>query len=356
MDHPGFWTVAGPFPLREIASYTASEIPERWLGHADQKFHAVKALDDASASDVSFFDNRKYVAALERTKAGAVFMQADFAGRLASGTVPLVSRDPYRAFAKSLELFFPDAQHSKVASGPQGVQSSPIASSARIEEGVVIEPGAIIGPEVQIGRGSHIAAGAVIGFRVAIGRDCFIGPNATVTHALIGNGVIIHAGARIGQDGFGFAMGRGGHYKVRQVGRVIIQDGADIGANATIDRGALRDTIIGEGTKIDNSVQIAHNVVIGRHCVIAAQTGISGSTVLEDYVAMGGQCGTVGHIRIGAGAQIGAQSGVSCDVPRGERWAGYPAKPATSWAREVALLKRLTRRKTSTLNNSDADV
>ena len=134
---------------------------------------------------------------------------------------------------------------------------------------------------------------------------------------------------------------------MRQVGRVIIQDDVEIGANTTIDRGALKDTVIGEGTKIDNLVQIAHNVVIGRHCVIAAQTGISGSTILEDFVAMGGQCGTVGHIRIGAGAQIGAQSGVSCDIPRGERWGGYPAKPISSWAREVAVLKRLVRRKAS---------
>jgi UDP-3-O-[3-hydroxymyristoyl] glucosamine N-acyltransferase len=355
MDHPGFWTAAGPFSLREIATYTTAEIPPSWLGRADQKFHAVKALDDASASDVSFFDNRKYVAALGRTQAGAVFVSPDFAGRLPSGTAPLLSRDAYRAFAKSLELFFPDAQHSKVADGLQGGDTSAVSPSAQIEEGAIIEPGAIIGPEAQIGRGTHIAAGAVIGFRVAIGRNCFIGPNAAITHALVGNRVIIHAGACIGQDGFGFAMGAGGHYKVRQVGRVIIQDGVDIGANTTIDRGALRDTIIGEGSKIDNLVQIAHNVIIGRHCVIAAQTGISGSTVLEDFVAMGGQCGTVGHIRIGTGAQIGAQSGVSCDVPPGERWAGYPAKPVTSWAREVALLKRLTRRKISTLSNPDTD-
>ncbi len=220
-----------------------------------------------------------------------------------------------------------------------------IDPSALIEEGAIIEAGAIVGPEAQIGRGTRIAAGAVIGYRVAIGRDGFVGPCASITHALIGNRVIIHAGVRIGQDGFGFSMGPGGHYKVRQIGRVIVQDGVEIGANTCIDRGALKDTVIGEGTKIDNLVQIAHNVVIGRHCVIAAQTGISGSAVLEDFVVMGGQCGAVGHIRIGAGAQLAGRSGVHCDIPRGEVWAGYPAMPFNLWKRQAALLKRLVRPK-----------
>ena len=340
MDHPGFWNPAGPFSLSELASYTGAEIPEVSMGEAAKSIRSVRALDDAGGSDVSFFDNRKYLSALELTKAAAVFVSAEYARRVPAASVPLVSRDPYRAFAKSLEMFFPDAGHPKVGGGTMVIDES-----ARIEDGAVIEAGAIIGPEAQIGRGSRIAAGAVIGYRATVGRDCFVGSGASVTHALIGNRVIIHAGARLGQDGFGFAMGPSGHYKVRQVGRVIVQDDVEIGANTTIDRGALKDTIIGEGTKIDNLVQIAHNVVIGRHCVIAAQTGISGSTILEDFVAMGGQCGTVGHIRIGLGAQIGAQSGVASDIPRGERWGGYPAKPMISWAREVALLKRLTRRK-----------
>lgn len=346
MDHPGFWAPAGPFALSELASYAGAEIPERFSAEAPKLISSVKALDDASSSDASFFENRKYLTVLQETKAGAVFIAPGWAERLPSGSVPLLSKDPYRSFAKSLELFFPDAGYPKVANAATS-GAGLIDPSARIEQGAVIEAGAIVGPEAQIGRGTRVAAGAVVGFRVAIGRDCFIGPGASLTHALIGNRVIIHGGARIGQDGFGFAMGPAGHYKVRQTGRVIIQDNVEIGANTTIDRGALKDTVVGEGSKIDNLVQIAHNVVIGRHCVIAAQTGISGSTILEDFVAIGGQCGTVGHIRIGAGAQIGAQSGVHCDVPRGERWAGYPAKPATSWAREVALLRRLVRRKSS---------
>jgi UDP-3-O-[3-hydroxymyristoyl] glucosamine N-acyltransferase len=349
MDHPGFWAPAGPFALSELAAYAGAEIPERFSAKAATPISAVKALDEAESCDLSFFENRKYLAALKETRAAAVFVAASFAERVPECSVPLISKDPYRSFAKSLELFFPDAGHPKVGSAGSGLADA----SAKIEDGAIIEAGAMIGPEAQIGRGTRIAAGAVVGFRVAIGRDCFVGPGASVTHALIGNRVIVHAGARIGQDGFGFAMGSNGHYKVRQIGRVIIQDGVEIGANTTIDRGALKDTVIGEGTKLDNLVQIAHNVVIGRHCVIAAQTGISGSTVLEDFVAMGGQCGTVGHIRIGAGAQIAAQSGISCDIPRGEVWGGYPAKPITSWKREVALLKQLVRRRRSGEKNED---
>ena len=218
--------------------------------------------------------------------------------------------------------------------------------SARIEEGARIEAGAIIGREAQVGRGSTIAAGAVIGYRVTIGRGCYIGPGATVAHALVGDRVILHAGVRIGQDGFGFAMGAEGHLKVPQIGRVIIQDDVEIGANTTIDRGALKDTIIGEGTKIDNLVQIGHNVVIGRHCVIVAQVGISGSTELGDFVVMGGQSGVVGHVKIGAGAQIAGASHVKDDVPPGARMGGTPAVPLRDYARQIAILKRLAERGT----------
>jgi UDP-3-O-[3-hydroxymyristoyl] glucosamine N-acyltransferase len=163
-------------------------------------------------------------------------------------------------------------------------------------------------------------------------------------HALIGDRVILHAGARIGQDGFGFAMGPKGHLKVPQIGRVIVGDDVEIGANSCVDRGALKDTVIGEGTKIDNLVQIGHNVVIGRHCVLAGHVGIAGSSELEDFVVMGGQSGMVGHIRIGRGAQIGGASHPKDDVPAGARVAGTPAQALTEWARQLALLKRLTQR------------
>jgi UDP-3-O-[3-hydroxymyristoyl] glucosamine N-acyltransferase len=250
-------------------------------------------------------------------------------------------------------LFYPDAGRPKAALTDGGNNPPAIDPSAALEEGAIVEPGAVIGPEARIGRGTTIAAGTVIGFRVHVGRDCYIGPNASVTHALLGNQVTIHAGVAIGQDGFGFAMSKNGHLKVPQIGRVIVQDGVEIGANTTIDRGALRDTVIGEGTKIDNLVQIGHNVVIGRHCVIVAQTGISGSAELGDFVVLGGQVGVVGHVKIGAGAQIAASSNVRGDVPPGVRWGGTPAKPVRLWFRELTLLQKLAERKDLKLDRDE---
>lgn len=337
MEHPGFFDRAGPFSLQQVAELSGAVLPPS--ADAQLLVSDVRPLDAAQESHISFFDNPKYLAQFTGTRAAACFVSPKFAARLPVHTAGLVTEQPYRCFAQALSLFYPDAGQPKAAPAQTGELVHP---SAQIEAGVRIEPGAVIGPQAAIGRGTVVAAGAVVGYRVAVGRGCFIGPRVSLAHALIGNRVIIHAGACIGQDGFGFAMGRNGHLKVPQIGRVIIQDDVEIGANSCIDRGALRDTIIGEGTKIDNLVQIAHNVVIGRHCVIVAQCGIAGSTELEDFVVMGGQSGVVGHARIGAGAQIAAHSGVTANVPPGERWGGAPAKPIMHFAREVVLLKRLT--------------
>jgi UDP-3-O-[3-hydroxymyristoyl] glucosamine N-acyltransferase len=214
--------------------------------------------------------------------------------------------------------------------------SATIDPSARLEEGVVVEANAVIAAGAEIGTGSVIAAGAAIGPGTRIGRDCHIGHAATVQHALLGNNVVVHPGARIGQDGFGYAPGPRGLLKIPQIGRVIIQDHVEIGANTTIDRGALDDTVIGEGTKIDNLVQIGHNVRIGRHCVLVAQVGVAGSATIGDGVMIGGAAGVNGHVTIGDGAQLAALSGVATDVPAGARWGGQPARPMRGFLRDAA--------------------
>jgi UDP-3-O-[3-hydroxymyristoyl] glucosamine N-acyltransferase len=343
MEHPGFFDRAGPFSLRAVAQATDAEPTED--ADLDAEVRDVCPLDRAAQGDLSFLDNPRYLSTLAATGASACFVVSKFAGKLPAGTVGLITPEPYRSFAKALALFYPDALKPKAAIGSTADGRSQVHPSAFLEAGVIVEAGAVIGPEVGIGEGTTIAAGSVIGYRVHVGRDCYIGPNVSLTHALVGNRVTLHAGAAIGQDGFGFAMGKSGHLKVPQIGRVIIQDDVEIGANTTIDRGALRDTIIGEGTKIDNLVQIGHNVVIGRHCVIVAQTGISGSSELGDFVVLGGQVGVVGHLKIGAGAQIAGSSNVRGNVPPGARWGGTPAKPARQWFRELTILRQLAERK-----------
>jgi UDP-3-O-[3-hydroxymyristoyl] glucosamine N-acyltransferase len=336
MEHPGFFDRAGPFTLETLARLCEAEPP----AGADRQMllSDIRPLGEAQAGHLTFLDNKKYLPLISSTNAGACLVQPAFADRLPASSAALVTTAPYRGFALALALFYPQAMRPRVCA--PGARHA-VDPSATLEEGAEIQPGAVIGAEAVIGRGTIVAAGAVVGYRCTIGRDCFIGPGASVTHALIGDRVILHAGVRVGQDGFGFAMGPRGHLKVPQIGRVIIQDDVEVGANSAIDRGALKDTIIGEGTKIDNLVQIGHNAIIGRHCVIVGQCGIAGSSELGDFVVMGGQAGVVGHIKVGTGAQIAGGSHAKDDVPPGARLVGTPALPIRQWTREQAALRKL---------------
>ena len=340
MQHPGFFDRAGPFALAELAEFAGAELLQPAAG--SRRIEDARPLDAAGPAHLTFLDNRKYVPQLRTTSAAACLVVAELVPQVPTGTAALVTREPYRAFARTLARFYPGAGRPRTAE--MGDEPGPVHSSAVLEEGVILEPGAVIGREARIGRGTLVAAGALVGYRVTIGRDSFVGPGAAVTHAVVGDRVIIHAGVKIGQDGFGFAMGSKGHLKMPQIGRVVIQDDVEIGANTTVDRGGLKDTIIGEGTKIDNLVQIGHNVVVGRHCVIVGMVGISGSAELGDFVVVGGQAGIVGHIKIGAGAQIAGGSGVTHDLAAGGRYGGTPAKPWLEFGRELSALKKLSQR------------
>jgi UDP-3-O-[3-hydroxymyristoyl] glucosamine N-acyltransferase len=342
MADPIFFPPEGGLTIGEVASLVSAPLPETG---ADLPIRAVAPLEDAGPGDLAYMDNARYVAELAATRASVCLVSKRFAAQVPATTIALVVAEPQRAYAQVLARLHPDAMRPASGFGATGITpGSFVHPSARLESGVTVDPGAVIGPRAEIGRGTVIGAGAVIGPDVRIGRDCSIGPTVSVLAALLGNRVILHPGVRIGQDGFGFAMGAK-HVKVPQVGRVVIQDDVEIGANTTVDRGATRDTIIGEGTKIDNLVQIAHNVVIGRHCIIVSQTGISGSTTLEDHVVLAGQVGVVGHVRIGMGAQIAGSSNVNSDVPPGARWGGTPAKPVKDWFREMTTLKSLASRR-----------
>ncbi len=321
----------------------------RWCGAAlvseadgNRIVRDVAALDQAGPGDLTFLDNPKYLDAFRSTKAAAALVGPRHVQAAPAGCAVLVAREPYRAMAQVMAELYPSAAKPESMFDQTGVSpAAHVHPSARLEAGVVVDPGAVIGAGAEIGAGTVIGANAVIGPGVRVGRNGAIGATTTIVAALIGDRVIIHPGVHIGQDGFGFALGARGHLKVPQVGRVIVQDDVEIGAGVTIDRGANRDTVIGEGAKIDNLVQIGHNVIIGRHAVLVSQSGVSGSSVIGDFAALGGQSGIAGHLRIGAGAQVAAAAGVMNDIPAGERWGGAPAKPIREFFREVTAVKKL---------------
>ncbi|HLL27588.1 MAG TPA: UDP-3-O-(3-hydroxymyristoyl)glucosamine N-acyltransferase [Xanthobacteraceae bacterium] len=341
MTEAVFSRAGTPLSLDEIVGLTDAKVTKG--ADLARKITSVRPLDLAGPFDLSFLENRNFLDAFRSTDAGACFVANAHASEAPAGVVALVVKEPYRAYVKIARALFERELKPAALFGGKGIASgTAVHPEARLEDGVVADPGAVIGPRAEIGMGTLIGANAVIGADVRIGRDCSIGAGVSIQHTLLGDRVVIHPGARIGQDGFGYLPGKEGHLKIPQVGRVIIQDDVEIGANTTIDRGANRDTMIGEGSKIDNLVQIGHNVSIGRHCVIAGQAGISGSCTLGDYVVLGGQVGLADHLTVGDGAQVAARSGLMHNVPAGEKWAGAPAKPIREFFREVAALKGLT--------------
>jgi len=338
MADPRFFRVAGPFSLRTLAERTGARL--EGAGDPERLMRDVAPLETAGADDVAFLDNKKYLPAFEMTRAGAAFVVPELAARAPEGTAVLVTATPYRAYALAAQAFYPEPETQ-----PAVHPGAAIDPTARIGEGAVIGPFAVIEAGAEIGLRCRIGACSVIGRGSVLGDDVRIGANVTVSHAIIGSRVTLFPGVRVGQDGFGFAPDPKGAVKVPQLGRVIIEDDVEIGANSTIDRGAGPDTVIGAGTMIDNLVQIGHNVRIGRGCVLVAQVGISGSTKLGDRVMIGGQGGLIGHLTIGAGARVGAQAGVMEDVPPGVTVVGMPAVPLQQFFRQVASLRRLAQRK-----------
>jgi len=330
-----FFARTGPHTLSHVAMVACGVVPDR-----DLMLYGVGPLQTAGPHEISFLDNPRYAAALETTSAGAAIVHPNMKARIPKTTVPIFTAEPYAGWARVAALFHPIRP---VLPG--------IHPSAVIAKGAVIDPSSEIGPlcivedGAEIGPGCRIGPAAVIGANVVIGPDCRIGTHASVSHATIGARVYIYPGARIGQEGFGFASTPSGFLSVPQLGSVIIEDDVEIGANSTIDRGSVKNTVIGAGSRLDNLVQIGHNVVLGRCCVVVAQVGISGSTEIEDFVQIGGQAGIAGHLHIGRGAQIGAQAGVMSDVSANGKMLGSPAQPRQEFFRQVALLRKLMRRR-----------
>jgi UDP-3-O-[3-hydroxymyristoyl] glucosamine N-acyltransferase len=322
--------------VRELAALVGGQFAEGADGA--QVITGVAAAREAGAGDVTFFGNPKYLAQIKATRATAALVPADFAE-----TIPAIAvrvENPSLAFARLVERFAPPP-----IVFPPGVHpSAVVASDALLGEGVSIQPGVVIEAGARVGARSVIGANSYIGHGAIVGEDCHFAPRVTVAaRCLVGNRVILHSGAVLGSDGFGFEFSAGRHVKIPQTGIVQVDDDVEIGANTTIDRARFGRTWIGEGTKIDNLVMIAHNVVIGKHCIIVAQVGISGSTRLGNYVTLAGQVGVAGHLEIGDQAVVAAQGGVSKSLPGKEMYMGFPAMPAREYREQLARIGRLAK-------------
>ncbi len=318
------------YTVGELAAAVGGEV----VGDAGRRVRGISGLTEAGPDEVSFLANPRYKPALKATRAGAVIVARDVE---APGVTLIKVAKPYPAFAKVLGLFAPPP------AVPAGISDLAfIHPGARLGAGVGVGPYAVLEEGVAVGDRTTIGAGTYVGPGSAVGADCLIYANVTLREGTrVGDRCIIHSGAVVGSDGFGFATEGGVHHKVPQIGGVIIEDDVEIGANCALDRGTMGYTRIGRGSKLDNLIQIAHNVQIGAGTLIAAQTGIAGSTVVGKYCVFGGQVGVVGHITIGDGAILGAQTGVAKSVPAGATYWGYPARPIMEVKKNEARINLL---------------
>ena len=330
MPDPRFFYDRGPVSLQELLALTGAK-----LGDSAQSvgvIAGISPLNRAGLGDATFFSDGRYAADLARTQAAACFVPDPLADKLPAGCVGLLTPEPQLAYAKAAAWFYPS--HQMMRDDPL------VHPTAVLEDEVSLAPSVVIGANARVGRGTRVGPNSVIGPGVEVGRNCEIGSNVSLTFALVGDRVRILSGAVVGEAGFGIAGGAAGVFDIPQLGRVILQDDVTVGANSCIDRGAFDDTIIGESTKIDNLVQIAHSVRLGRGCLVASQVGISGSVTVGDGVRFGGQAGIADHLKIGDGATLLAKAGLMQDVPAKQAWGGFPAVPRREWLRQAIWLSR----------------
>ncbi|MDI9349324.1 MAG: UDP-3-O-(3-hydroxymyristoyl)glucosamine N-acyltransferase [Candidatus Symbiobacter sp.] len=335
MADPRFHPRQKPIRLGDVVAKLGDELANP--ADADFSVTDVAALDIATGQDISFYHDAKYRPLLATTQAGAIFIRREDMGLAPAGCRLVIAKHSYKSFAQLAKMLYPPPDLV-----PGRAASAVIDATAKIGAGCRIEAGAVIEAGAEIGANCHIGANSVVGRNCVMGENCHIGANVTLSHAILGDRVRLLPGARIGQPGFGFLRDGAAFYPLMQLGRVLIGADVEIGANSTIDRGASGDTVIGEGSMLDNLCQIGHNVVLGRGCILSGQVGISGSTVVGDYVMMGGQAGLADHLTIGSQAKIAAKSGVMRDVVAGDTVAGIPAQPIREHFRQTAWLKKMS--------------
>ena len=340
MKSSAIFNKSGPFSLSELATISGARLASDDPLNASFLVHDLAPLSTAGTTDLAILHQKKYIKALQHSLAGACIIAPDYVEYAPKQMLLLVHNNPYKAFALISQAFYPAYPHE-----PYIAVSAFIDDTAILGKDCRIEHGAYIGKNVMIGDRCKIGVNTYVGDGVSMGDDCIIENNVSLTHTLMGNRVVVYPGARLGQDGFGFASDAEGHYKIPHRGKVVIGNHVEIGANSCIDRGSLTNTIIEDWCRIDNLVQIGHNVKIGRGSILAGQSGVAGSTELGEFVSLGGQVGIGAHLKIGQHVRVVPQGGVIQDVNPGAVVGGYPAMPVRDWHRQTITLHRMVKNK-----------